>query len=154
MIRYYVNHKERTVTAAFVTKETEKPVSWFEQIVQKYLIGAIFGKNQNLTQYQPLFADLQERINSIVKVGIARCHEDDNFDEEVGKKIAKAKLLMKWNNAVYNCTLFTKLYLHDEITKRYDSADRILSKIPRSVVQHHIDLLETCERPDDINKEK
>lgn len=147
MIKYYVNTKERTVTAAFVTKETGRPVSWFEQIVQKYLMGAIFGKNQqNLTQYQPLFADLQERINSIVKVGIARCHEDDIFDEEIGRKIAKAKLLMKWNNAVYNCTLFIKMYLHDEITKRYDSADRILSEVPRSVVQHHMTLLEACEQ--------
>ena len=150
MIEYYVDVKERTVTAEFVNKETGKPVSWFEQIVQKHLISAIFGKNQNLAQYQPLFAGLHKRLNSIAQVGIARCHEDDIFDEEIGKKIAKARLLMKWDNAVYNCALSIKLCLHDEITKRYYSADRILSEIPCSVVQHHRDLFEARKQAESI----
>ena len=150
MIEYYVDAQERTVTAEFVSKETGKPVSWFEQIVQKHLISAIFGKNQNLAQYQPLFMAIHKRLNSMAQVGIARCHEDDIFDEEIGKKIARARLLMKWDNAVYNCTLLTKLYLHDEITKRYSSADGILSRIPCSVVQHHADLFEARKQAESI----
>ena len=34
-------------------------------------------------------------------VGVAKCHPEDEFDEEIGKRIAKLKALMKFNHYKY-----------------------------------------------------
>ena len=44
---------------------------------------------------------------SITGTGIARCHNDDNFDEKIGKKIARAR-------AENECYLAAKRYLVEQ----------------------------------------
>ena len=89
MIKYIVNKEEGTTKAYF-----KDP--WGKSII--HTIGKQFGKKY-------LNSDLKKRllhyISSQPNDAIVTCKED--FDENKGKEMAKAKLLKRYYHALYKC---------------------------------------------------
>ena len=58
---------------------------------------------------------------------IARCHEEDTFDEETGKRIALSKLTKKYHNAL--CKRVA--YINKSLIKATQLCENYLEKLPK-----------------------
>ena len=84
MIKYEVNVAERTVTAT---------ISGCQDDVKNRL-----SKNIPSKVFEAKDVQKAMRISESYTAK-AKCHPEDTYDEEVGKSVAKAKLLNKYNAA-------------------------------------------------------
>lgn len=93
MIRYTVDELHRTITAAF----TPASGNWTDSDVWE------IGLYNNLANLSPELDMKSGAIYYAVKelqgsyTAKAKCHPDDEWDEEYGKALAKKRLLEKWN---------------------------------------------------------
>lgn len=133
-IVYRVNEKFRTVVAYFYGGRAYWAHS-FLRIMEKILPGSSTRiMNSGVPQAQDYFMNVSSRI-----AGVARCHPDDIWDAETGKKIARKRLLMKFDK-------FLKYLLKEERMKfanfARDTASRFLLQENR--VSKRIRYYETC----------
>lgn len=82
MINYYINKEKGVVVAKFEDEKTDLVLSARGTMVSAW--------NSHLWNY----------INKLMEnpsVGRAVCSKEDTFDEEIGKEVAKNKLLLQYN---------------------------------------------------------
>ena len=102
MIKYYVNEDKRTVVAKM---EYENPFE-MKQDVAKYAIGAIvrWMNSQVFGEYEYCIKDfflsliytIADKYFSTPVIGKAKCSEEDEFDEEFGKELARTRCLEQY----------------------------------------------------------
>ena len=97
MIKYHVNEAKRTVIAKFdVGLYTERGY-WQRNILKEIIKSSRYFYMFDDTEKQISNAALNRIGNNIY--GVAKCSPNDKWDEEVGKDLAKKRLLRKWNIA-------------------------------------------------------
>lgn len=96
-VTYYVNRDKKTVVAVIKCK-IGTSVGIFERVSKK--LQRMYGNKNTLDIRSDYFNSLNVYINDHY-VGIAKCHENDIFDEEFGKKLALARAKAKKADAVY-----------------------------------------------------
>lgn len=124
-IEYYVNEEKRTVVAKITHFHDE-----LVDVCEKYCPYEEFsymccGKTaQNLSDY----------IYTLVKVkypdeyyAVARAHEKDAWDVEIGKKIARARLLKKINSVKRDVLYSVLKYMQDNTIYNLERAVRFYS---------------------------
>lgn len=116
-IKYYVNRDNGVVVAKLddLRLENSKMCSSFFNLCDFWSLGTIFDKTNN---YINSFPDAY--------VGIARCYPGDVFDEERGKELARARLLIKVNN--------TKAKIAHYVIKQLDEVKDTILKVEN----HHL----------------
>ena len=112
-IKYYVNRDNGVVVAKLdnLRLENSKMCSSFFDLYD-------FWSFDRLTNYINSFPDSY--------VGIARCYPGDVFDEERGKELARARLLIKVNN--------TKAKIAHYVIKQLDEVKDTILKVEN----HHL----------------
>lgn len=119
-IKYFVDAKERVVVA--VMEDTTFDVE-----------NLLFSKRVALTS---IVYDNEAYWLKNKYVGIARCHEDDEFDILLGKEIAKKRLLFN-----YYEDFTKKLYdYRKEVNKRLDNVCRKPTLHFDNLIDNMIDL--------------
>lgn len=88
-IKYYVNHENGAVVAKLEDMRHEN-CEMFAHF-NPFDLGGFGNLSDEMIRYINTFPDSY--------VGMAKCHPRDNFDEEYGKELARARLLVKVNNA-------------------------------------------------------
>ena len=120
MILYKTNEEKRTVVAYFEGGKEYLAYS----LTKMYLNISKSGKLVKLDANK-LFIKAYKLITSFSEIkGIAKCHIEDEFNEEEGKKIAKKKLLNNW-------TYLKNRFLIDidkMIVKDYENINRNIKK--------------------------
>lgn len=114
MIKYFVNEKERVVTAKFISnkaKDTDRDV-WLEYIVDGVYKAVAETKecsNVSLTNkivYPRVKNFLKhDKLSNEFYCGIAKCNKIDTFDVKKGKYLAKKRLLKKYYKILNNVLL-------------------------------------------------
>lgn len=95
MIVYDIDKEKRIIVARFKDDSNEGRGYW-----RTSLINMCTNILKPTYTYIPLYDVIDQCIASYTEdafVAKAICHEDDEWNEERGKQIAKAKLLKKWN---------------------------------------------------------
>ena len=102
MIKYYVNEDKHTVVAKM---EYENPFE-MKQDVAKYATGAItrWMYSQGFCEYEYVIKDffysliytIADKYFSTPILGKARCSEEEEFDEEFGKELARTRCLEQY----------------------------------------------------------
>ena len=89
MIKYFVN--KNTVIAEFRR-------DWIDALVEYY----INNTHINYATLNDIVYDyiLKVENDGFKPYGEAKCHPDDVFDEDIGKQIAKTRLINKYNRVV------------------------------------------------------
>ena len=93
-VTYKINMDERTVIAKITCEKTD-PQMVFDCKVARYIDGNGVGPLE-ISEYYENKYDI-----SRVYVGKAKCHPDDTFDEEFGKKLALLRAKNKYLKAMY-----------------------------------------------------
>lgn len=96
-VTYYINRKKKTVVAV-IECDIGTPLYIFNRMFDKF---ESTNGNKNLLDVhfdEPAFRNtiINERY-----VGVAKCHENDVFDEEFGKKLALARAKAKKADAIH-----------------------------------------------------
>ena len=102
MIKYYVNEDKRTVVAKM---EYENPLEMKQDVV-KYATGAItrWMYSQGFCEYEYCIKDffhsliytIADKYFSTPILGKAKCSEEEEFDEEFGKELARTRCLEQY----------------------------------------------------------
>ena len=148
MIRYEVKPEEKIVTAEFVSAKTGEPISWFDEI-QKHLMSTVFSQQPWLAECKGLWKGVRTSVAGVDTVAVAHCHESDTFDENIGKEIAKARLLLRWDNVTYDSIHRVKTRVREELENTTNSANLALSSMWKSFEKHQKELQQACERSDE-----
>ena len=116
-IKYYVNRDNGVVVAKLdnLRLENFKMCSSFFNLYDFWSLDTLLGKINN---YINSFPDAY--------VGIARCYPGDVFDEDRGKELARARLLIKVNN--------TKAKIAHYVIKQLDEVKDTILKVEN----HHL----------------
>lgn len=120
-IFYYVNEDEKTVNAVIQVGAIEFDIDAFRKVMvhtnYKSDISSILGITDDMLEHVRFIyeggADAEQDRDEYFSyiIGKAKCHENDTFDLEFGKKLARARCLKKYykyKSDVYN-ELTTKL---------------------------------------------
>lgn len=137
-IKYYVNEEKRTVTAVW----EGNPV--------KYALVEFFRErcgtlSKNITNWSPAEEfSIEDKLNLPQRfVGVAYCNENDVFDAEVGKNIARLKLECKVTLAVNKC-----IARYRDAMKKYfeefDKCDTLLKQGTAAYICHQNAYNEKC----------
>lgn len=97
-IKYYVNEEKRIVTAVWEGRSVE-------YALVEFFRGRCGTLSKNTTNWNPAeeFSIENKLYLPLRFVGVAYCNENDVFDVEVGKNIARLKLECKVTRAVNKC---------------------------------------------------
>ena len=131
MIRYYVNEKEKVVVASF-DKDNDKHDS--RETVFEYLFNdiiKIFGNSNKriIINIDTLFYRLIQKYNKRMGMsGLARCHEDDEWNEEIGKRIARDRLMRKYNNLKFDIVCEIERQVKDVLTTITNRTTKVKDK--------------------------
>ena len=109
-MKYYINEEKRTVTAVMEVNED----AIFDYLDKKWNINLYFSKESK---------ELKALYMPTKFVGVARCVEEDVFDPNIGKRIAREKALNKYYKSFRKRILrayqyFTGLMIED-ISKNF-----------------------------------
>ena len=109
-MKYYINEEKRTVTAVMEVNED----AIFDYLDKKWNINLYFSKESK---------ELKALYMPTKFVGVARCVEEDVFDPNIGKRIAREKALKKYYKSFRKRILrayqyFTGLMIED-ISKNF-----------------------------------
>ena len=94
MIQYNINKEKRTIVATFKTND-----------LRTYLYDSLYGMAHNIFKGTKVLKRLHiftSRLaykcinNHPIMIGVAKCHPDDEWNENKGKFLAKTKLLRRW----------------------------------------------------------
>lgn len=89
MIIYEVNKDKQTIVARF-----EGGKEYWRQSLIKMCFNILYPTDTSTYIIDPVVDSIVDTHTNFV--GKAICHKDDEWDEEIGKKIAKDRLLQKW----------------------------------------------------------
>ena len=102
MIKYYVNEDKRTVVAKM---EYDDSIEMKRDVV-KYATGAItrWMYSQGFCEHEYCIKDfflsliytIADKYFSTPVIGKAKCNEEDEFDEEFGKELARTRCLEQY----------------------------------------------------------
>lgn len=145
-----VKPEEGVVTAEFVSTETGEPISWAEHI-QRRLMNSVFGKYPWLTHCRGLWKEIRTSVADYDTVAKAYCHEEDVFDEETGKAIAKARLLWRWDCVTYDSISIVKRYIRNELENVYNSANMAQSTMWKPMEKHQKALMAAYHKVEDVD---
>lgn len=121
MIKYNVNYDKRTITAYFEGGRDY----WADSLIDM-ADKIIFGCNFNF--YNP--RDIKNIIADYQMGAVVKCHPNDNFDEELGKELAKKKLNERFNR----CKIRVLKYISNEALKSFTQLnERITAKAKKGV---------------------
>jgi hypothetical protein len=93
MVKYLINEKKRTISAYFAGGESAVVDCLFQQVER-------YDPNSDFSDF---YADaVTDTMNSFsgTFVGIARCHPEDEWNEDIGKNIARTKLMSRMDKAI------------------------------------------------------
>ena len=119
MIRYYVNEEEKVVVASF-DKDNDSHDS--RETVLEYLLNDVIKifSNSNkriIVNVDTLFYRLINKYNKRMGMsGLARCHDEDKWNEEIGKRIARDRLMRKYNNLKFDIVCEIERQVKDVLT--------------------------------------
>ena len=131
MIKYYVNEKEKVVVASF-DKNNDSHDS--RETVLEYLLNdviKIFGNSNKriIVNVDTLFYHLIHKYNKRMGMsGLARCHNEDKWDEEVGKKIARDRLMRKYNNLKFDIVCEIERQVKDVLTTIVNRTEKVKNR--------------------------
>lgn len=125
-IKYIVNEEKRTVVAVAIGCERDA----LDEILKsdytaKVLLAINFGDMNNV----PIID--KELILPDKFIGVAHCHPEDEFDFEVGKKIATRKLHKSYNKAKRNVVK----NFANRVNRLSENLDITLNKINKRIAQ-------------------
>ena len=104
-IQYYINKEKRTIAARMVDCQYD-----IIDILYKMGIDRVFRANYRIEDF--LIKDTYR--------GVAKCAPEDTWDEEVGKRIARNRLLKKYHKDKTRC-LFELEAIYTEILEEIGS---------------------------------
>ena len=131
MIRYYVNEEEKVVVASF-DKDNDSHDS--RETVLEYLfndIAKIFmNSNKRIViNIDTLFYRLINKYNKRMGMsGLARCHDEDKWNEEIGKRIARDRLMRKYNNLKFDIVCEIERQVKDVLTTITNRTTKVKDK--------------------------
>ena len=104
-IEYHIDEENRTVKAILYCSYRD-PQMLFDKVVKNFIKGNGVG---------PVAAgwDNEKYYINDYYVGKSKCHPDDTFDIEFGKKLALARVKQKYQNAVCSKVFKMRNYLSD-----------------------------------------
>lgn len=124
MIRYEINEQKGIIVARFygVHMKSQDCISVSLQAMVNNLFKECRFLHFNWQAHIKIIDDEVSRCGEII--GKAKCHPDDKFDIEVGKGIAKGKLLTKWERLKFR--VLDRIYntLHSEGEILFDKVSR------------------------------
>lgn len=138
-VTYCVNRKKKTVVA-IIKCSANIPLNIFDSVLDKFE-----NKNGNKNLLEVSFDNfyIENAFIDNQFVGVAKCHENDIFDEEFGKKLALARAKAKKADALH--TKFFKFieqldnlnYLvgkkFDELYRRWIDSQKEIADLLRSI---------------------
>lgn len=131
MIRYYVNEEKKVVVASF-DKDNDQHDS--RETVFEYLfndIVKIFNNSNKriVINIDTLFYRLLNKYNKRMGMsGLARCHEEDEWNEEIGKRIARDRLMRKYNNLKFDIVCEIERQVKDVLTTITNRTTKVKDK--------------------------
>ena len=131
MIRYYINEEEKVVVASF-DKDNDSHDS--RETVLEYLLNdviKIFGNSNKriIMNVDTLFYRLINKYNKRMGMsGLARCHDEDKWNEEVGKRIARDRLMRKYNNLKFDIVCEIERQVKDVLTTITNRTTKVKEK--------------------------
>ena len=131
MIRYYVNEEEKVVVASF-DKNNDSHDS--RETVLEYLLNdviKIFGNSNKriIVNVDTLFYHLIHKYNKRMGMsGLARCHDEDKWNEEIGKRIARDRLMRKYNNLKFDIVCEIERQVKDVLTTITNRTTKVKDK--------------------------
>lgn len=131
MIRYYVNEEKKVVVASF-DKDNDQHDS--RETVFEYLfndIVKIFNNSNKriVINIDTLFYRLLNKYNKRMGMsGLARCHEEDEWNEEIGKRIARDRLMRKYNNLKFDIVCEIERQIKDVLTTITNRTTKVKDK--------------------------
>lgn len=142
-IEYYVNEEKRTVVAKIFDVRGE-----IRQLCAKY---APYDDVGCWPAYDGAASDLIRYIHNLTEkypkdyYAVARAHEKDTWDVEIGKKIARARLLKKINSVKRDVLYSALKYMQDNIIYNLECAVRFYNKKADKQEKKLEDILGTIE---------
>ena len=125
MILYHVDKENRVITARF--KGGDQTIK--DSIHDKYWK---IEDEDCAGLYGVLIRNKFKEQNRFHLIGKAVCHEDDTWNEEVGKKLAKKRLLRKYNVLCYEFLLMLKKKIDNGYNKTMNMIDAQINKYKKS----------------------
>lgn len=131
MIRYYVNKEKKVVVASF-DKDNDSHDS--RETVFEYLfndIAKIFMNSNKriVVNIDTLLYRLINKYNKRMGMsGLARCHEEDEWNEEIGKRIARDRLMRKYNNLKFDIVCEIERQVKDVLTTITNRTTKVKDK--------------------------
>lgn len=131
MIRYYINEEEKVVVASF-DKDNDSHDS--RETVLEYLLNDVIKifSNSNkrvIVNVDTLFYHLIHKYNKRMGMsGLARCHEEDKWNEEIGKRIARDRLMRKYNNLKFDIVCEIERQVKDVLTTITNRTTKVKDK--------------------------
>lgn len=95
-VTYYVNREKKTVVAV-IKSDASTPLYILDRVFDKFENA---NGNHNLLEMSFDNCHIRDAFINDRYVGIAKCHEGDTFDEELGKKLALARAKVKKADAI------------------------------------------------------
>lgn len=117
-IKYFVNEKKRVVVAVLEGDYIDLAAC------------NLFEKNGIANLTNDVYFNPKNRMKNKY-IGTARCHEDDEFDVEIGKELAKKRALVKYYRELCEKVTYIKYDL-------IESIDKVLTK----PIRHYVNLKE------------
>lgn len=142
-IEYYVNEEKRTVVAKIFDVRGE-----IRQLCEKYVPYDDVGCWPTC---DGAASDLIRYIYNLTKkypkdyYAVARAHEKDTWDVEIGKKIARARLLKKVNSVKRDVLYSVLKYMQDNIVYNLERAVRFYNNRADNQEKNLEDILGTIE---------
>lgn len=121
MIKYNINYEKRTITAYF-----EGGKEYWIRSLEDMADKIVYDSNFNMYT-RP---DIKKIVNDYQMGAVVKCHPKDNFDEELGKELAKKKLNERFNR----CKIRVLKYISNEAFKSFNQLNqRITAKAKKGV---------------------
>ncbi len=117
MILYNVNEDKREVSARF---------SGMEEAVISSLLNTLDDIDD--------FTNVRRIVNKFYEngrlrmVGLSLCHEDDEWDEKIGKDLAKRRLLRKYHVVLHEILIELKKEVNKEYTYKMNKINSKINK--------------------------
>lgn len=121
-IKYYVNEETRTVVAVFDDKYKNQEAVW-KGALRHRLHNIDVGEHFVMFYNSAIWKVLSSFNGSYAS--IVHCHPDDKFDIETGKKLARDKLIRRFQRASELCEIEFFRQIKDKLNTMENRAYRV-----------------------------
>lgn len=163
MITFDINEKKKTVIAYFKDPDgirsncrevfeydlCDNLRSILHRDLNMFMPYNTHGINSSIINYSTFEDEVCQYVIDKVRnpkykcVGIAKCHEDDEFDVNIGKKIARANLITKYNELKYQALNICKTHLMNaaydilKISAKVINRNKVIEKDVEETLKKH-----------------